>query len=155
MKRPRPLPPSPHPIVRAERLVGDRWSLSILCDVAIGIRRFSVLQKDLGIASNILSNRLQQLVEGGLLQVAPPRCGAAHAEYEPTRRGTALLPVIAALWLWAEDNLAEPGAAPEPASARRLQRLAAALACCADGRRPAACGDGHDIGIPRGADERH
>ncbi|NTZ10064.1 winged helix-turn-helix transcriptional regulator [Burkholderia metallica] len=104
MKKRRPLPDSLHPIVRAERLIGDRWSLSILYDIFIGIRRFCLLQKDLGIASNVLSNRLQQLVEGGLLQSASPTCGTAHAEYVLTRRGAALQPVIAALGRWAEDN---------------------------------------------------
>ncbi|KAG8154036.1 winged helix-turn-helix transcriptional regulator [Burkholderia catarinensis] len=104
MKKQRLLPVSPHPIVRAERLIGDRWSLSILYDIFLGIRRFCLLQKDLGIASNILSNRLQQLVEGGLLQPAAPTCGATHAEYVLTRRGAALQPVIVALGRWAEEN---------------------------------------------------
>ena len=89
-------------IARALDVVGERWSLLILRDAFYGVRRFEDFQRDLGIARNILSDRLQRLVEHGVLErhryeERPPR-----DEYRLTDKGSDLLPVVLAMMRWGD-----------------------------------------------------
>jgi DNA-binding HxlR family transcriptional regulator len=86
-------------------VIGDRWSLLILRDVFDGIRRFSALQRNLGVAKNILSDRLRTLTSHGVLVVQPVSDGSAYNEYVLTERGTELFHVVVALRQWGEGNL--------------------------------------------------
>jgi DNA-binding HxlR family transcriptional regulator len=86
-------------------VIGDRWSLLILRDVFDGIRRFSALQRNLGVAKNILSDRLRTLTSHGVLVVQPASDGSAYNEYVLTERGTELFHVVVALRQWGEGNL--------------------------------------------------
>lgn len=88
-------------------IFGDRWSLLVLRDVFLGVRRFDEFIRDLGIARNVLSDRLERLVADGVLttrryQDRPPR-----DEYILTEKGTDLLDVLLALWRWGDRW--EPG----------------------------------------------
>lgn len=96
-------------IARALELVGDRWTLLVLREVFLGIRRFDDIQEHLGIARNTLSNRLGRLVDDGLLekvayQDAPPRY-----EYRLSEMGRDLWPVVVALMQWGDRYLAPDG----------------------------------------------
>lgn len=93
---------------RALEIVGERWSLLILRDAMFGgLTRFSQFQKSLGVATNILTRRLEDFVEAGLME---RRTGAAgeQAEYLLTRKGLELKPVIMALTEWG-DKWVRPG----------------------------------------------
>ncbi len=93
---------------RALELVGERWSLLILRDAMFGgYSRFSQFQKSLGIATNILATRLEDFVAAGLLQRAQ-QAGSDQAEYQLTRKGLELMPVIVALTEWG-DKWVRPG----------------------------------------------
>ena len=59
------------PIARSLDALGDWWSLLIIRDALLGLRRFSEFQKNLGMAKNILTVRLRALVEHGILKTAP------------------------------------------------------------------------------------
>lgn len=85
------------PVARAVDAVGDRWSLLIVRDAFDGVRRFSEFQRNLGIARNMLADRLKTLVEAGVLAAAPASDGSAHHEYVLTDKGRALFPVVVAL----------------------------------------------------------
>ena len=63
-------------VARSLDVIGDWWSLLILRNVLAGIRRFSDLQKDLGVSKNILAARLRLLVDEGILEMAPASDGA-------------------------------------------------------------------------------
>ncbi|PKM21026.1 MAG: transcriptional regulator [Gammaproteobacteria bacterium HGW-Gammaproteobacteria-15] len=97
------------PVARSLDVIGDWWSLLIIRDAFDGINRFSALQKNLGIARSMLTARLQELVEHGVLETAPASDGTAYQEYVLTEMGRGLFPVIVALRQWGEANLYQPG----------------------------------------------
>jgi DNA-binding HxlR family transcriptional regulator len=89
-------------IAKSLEVIGERWSLLIVRDVMNGNRRFGELQTSLGIARNVLSARLQRLVDEDILerrayQESPPR----H-EYFLTEKGLDLWPALIALLHWGD-----------------------------------------------------
>lgn len=112
------------PVARAVDLVGDRWSILIIRDAMDGICRFGDFQRNLGVARNILSDRLGALVGDGLLAVRPASDGSAYQEYVLTAKGESLFPAIVALRQWGERHLFGAGEAHstliEKASGKRV-----------------------------------
>ncbi|HEX4466276.1 MAG TPA: helix-turn-helix domain-containing protein [Solirubrobacteraceae bacterium] len=99
-------------IARALDVVGERWSLLIVRNVMLGLRRFDEMQANLGIARNVLQARLERLIEHGVLerriyQERPPRY-----EYRLTEKGIDLWPTIVSLMRWGDRH--EPIAAGPP-----------------------------------------
>lgn len=105
----RPINDEPCPVARAVDVVGDRWSLLIVRDAFDGTRRFSDFQRSLGMARNILSDRLRKLVEQGILETQDASDGTAYQEYVLTPQGESLFPVVVALRQWGEQHLFAPG----------------------------------------------
>ncbi|NVD74870.1 transcriptional regulator [Duganella sp. BJB488] len=95
----------PCPVARSLDLVGDRWSMLLVRDAFDGIRRFSDFQRNLGVARNILSDRLGALVEEGIFAVQPASDGTSYQEYVLTPKGEDLFPVVVALRQWGERQL--------------------------------------------------
>lgn len=83
-------------------VVGERWSFLILRGAFNGLAHFEEFQGTLGIARNILSNRLGRLVEHGLLEREPDKADRRKVAYRLTEKGRALLPVLIALRQWGE-----------------------------------------------------
>ncbi|MEX3960584.1 winged helix-turn-helix transcriptional regulator, partial [Trinickia sp. EG282A] len=83
--------------------------LMILRDVFDGIYRFGDIQRNLGVARNILSGRLSHLVEAGILETRPASDGTTYQEYVLTKKGESLFPIIVALQQWGERHLFERG----------------------------------------------
>jgi DNA-binding HxlR family transcriptional regulator len=98
------------PIARSLDAIGDWWSLLIIRDALMGVRRFSGLQKNLGLAKNILTVRLRALVDHGILETAPASDGRAYQEYLLTPKGRGVFPVLVALRQWSEEFSFSPGA---------------------------------------------
>ncbi len=99
------------PIARSLERVGEWWSILILRDAFHGLTRFDQFQKSLGIAPNMLTRRLDALVESGLLErrlysERPPR-----EEYILTARGRDFRPVLWAMLAWGNRHFAPEGAA--------------------------------------------
>jgi DNA-binding HxlR family transcriptional regulator len=86
----------------ALEVMGERWSFMILRACFNGIRHFEDFQGQLGIARNILSNRLQRLVENGILRREPMADDRRRVEYCLTDKGIDLLPALVALRQWGE-----------------------------------------------------
>lgn len=99
------------PVARSLDVIGDWWSLLIVRDAFDGLRRFGEFQKSLGVAKNILSDRLRTLVAHGILTAAPASDGSAYQEYVLTDKGRALFPVIVGLRQWGEDHYYGPAEA--------------------------------------------
>ena len=97
------------PIARSLDALGDWWSLLIIRDAFLGIRRFSEFQKHLGCAKNILTVRLRALVDQGILKTAPASDGSAYQEYVLTPKGRGVFPVLVALRQWSEEFSREGG----------------------------------------------
>ncbi len=83
-------------------IIGDRWSLLILRDAFRGVRRFTEIQADLGIAKNLLSDRLRKLVEHGVLERVPYQDRPVRYEYRLTAKGADLSPALIALMRWGD-----------------------------------------------------
>ena len=109
----------PCPIARSLARVGEWWSMLILRDALHGMTRFDQFQKSLGIAPNMLTRRLNALVEAGLLtrrrySEKPPR-----DEYLLTARGRDFRPVLLALLAWGNRHFAPEGASVMLVDAKR------------------------------------
>ncbi len=90
------------PLPQAIELIGEKWSFLILRGAFNGLQHFEQFQAGLGIARNILSNRLAKLVEGEILAREPDPADRRKVVYSLTPKGEALLPVVLALRQWGE-----------------------------------------------------
>ena len=100
----------PCSIARALNMVGDWWTLLIIREAFLGVTRFADFREHLGIARNILSDRLQKLVAEDILAKQPkePR----GFEYRLTAKGRDLWGVLTALRLWGDKWIYGPGKEP-------------------------------------------
>jgi DNA-binding HxlR family transcriptional regulator len=96
------------PIARSLDAIGDWWSLLIIRDAFLDVRRFGDFQKRLGLARNILTVRLRALVEHGILTTGPASDGSVYREYVLTPKGRGLFPILVALRQWSEEFDARP-----------------------------------------------
>jgi DNA-binding HxlR family transcriptional regulator len=94
-------------IARALEVVGERWTLLIIRDVFLGRRRFDQLQESLGIARNVLTDRLSRLVEEGVLERVPYSERPARYEYRLTPKGLELNVALTALRQWGDKHVSE------------------------------------------------
>ena len=106
-------------IARSLELIGERWTLLIIRDIFRRTRRFDELQRNLGIARNVLANRLDRMVDEDILvkrqyQERPPRY-----EYLLTEKGIDLWPVLVSLVKWGDKH--EPGADGPPVIVRHKE----------------------------------
>ena len=93
-------------------VVGERWTLLIVRDVFLGVRRFEELQANLGIARNVLQTRLTRLVDEGVLERVRYQERPERFEYRLTEKGIDLWPVIVSLLQWGDTHVARPGGPP-------------------------------------------
>jgi DNA-binding HxlR family transcriptional regulator len=91
----------PCSVARSLEIVGERWTVLVLREVFLGYHRFEEIQQHLGVASNVLADRLATLVDHDVLRKAPTE-RADRFEYRLTGKGAELLPVIAALMRWGD-----------------------------------------------------
>ena len=89
--------------------VGDRWTLLILRDLFRGVRRFERLHRDLGIARNLLTDRLKKLVDMGIVLRVPYQDRPVRNEYRLTAKGIDLSPALVALMGWGDRWYAADG----------------------------------------------
>ncbi|MBB3764630.1 winged helix-turn-helix transcriptional regulator [Sphingomicrobium lutaoense] len=91
------------PLPHAIELIGEKWAFLILRGAFNGLRHFEQFQAGLGIARNILSDRLQKLVGCDILKREPDPSDRRKVIYSLSPKGEALLPVVVALRQWGED----------------------------------------------------
>jgi DNA-binding HxlR family transcriptional regulator len=105
-------PRSNCPIACALDLLGDRWTLVVLRDVLLAQRRtFSDIAAQEGIATNTLTDRLERLIEAGVLERRKdPRDGRSR-RYVPTESGLGLIPVLVDLMVWGNKYTSGTGPA--------------------------------------------
>ena len=110
-------------IARALEVVGERWTLLILRDVMLGMQRFEEFQADLGIATNVLTNRLKRLSDEQLLERVPDPERPGRPKYVLTEKGAQLGPALILIMKWGDRHYPEPAGPP---------RLALHLGCGGD-----------------------
>lgn len=89
-------------VARSLDVVGEWWTLLVVRNIMLGQRRFEAIQADLGIARNILSDRLTTLVAAGVVERVKYQDHPERFEYHLTEKGRDLYPVIAALMAWGD-----------------------------------------------------
>ena len=110
-------------LARSLELIGERWTLMVIREVFLGRRRFSEMQENLGIARNVLTNRLQRLVDAGVLEKRPYSERPEREQYYLTEMGLDLWPTIVTLTYWGDTYVPLPGgAADDPAPQGRVRR---------------------------------
>ena len=102
-------------VARALELVGERWTLLVIRDAFLGRRRFEEFQDSLGIARNVLADRLQKLVDHGIFERVRYQERPERFEYRLTPKGRDLRLALAALMQWGDTYVS-------PAPPRLLRR---------------------------------
>jgi DNA-binding HxlR family transcriptional regulator len=92
-------------------LIGERWTLLVIRDAFVGVRRFDDFQRSLGVARNVLQTRLTKLVDAGILRRERYQQRPDRYEYRLTARGVDLWPILVSLMHWGNSHLFE-GAEP-------------------------------------------
>jgi DNA-binding HxlR family transcriptional regulator len=92
-------------IARTLELVGERWTLLIVRDALLGLTRFEQFQQSLGIARNVLADRLNRLVDAGILERVRYSERPARHEYVLTEKGAELRLALAGLRQWGDAHL--------------------------------------------------
>ena len=117
-------------IAQALEVVGEWWTLLIIRDAFLGITRFEEFQERLGVARNVLTTRLDKLVDEGVLE---KRCydeGRGRYDYLLTRKGRALWPVLTTLRQWGDQHLIGKGREPMVMHHRSCGRQSTAVMHC-------------------------
>src|SRR5215813_7448986 len=94
-------------VARALEIVGERWTMLIIRDAFLGLRRFDQFQESLGIASNVLTDRLNRLVEEGILERVRYSERPERFEYRLTKKGAELRLVLISLMQWGDRHLSD------------------------------------------------
>jgi DNA-binding HxlR family transcriptional regulator len=99
-------------VARALEVLGDRWTLLVIRDAFLGVRRFDDFQRNLGVARNVLSDRLPRLVDEGLLERRRYQERPERFEYRLSEKGIDLWPTIITLMKWGDRYYAPSEGAP-------------------------------------------
>jgi len=133
--------------------VGDWWSLLIVRDAFFGARRFGDFEKSLGIAKNILSARLEHLVERGIFEKVDVGAEGSRYEYRLTDKGEALLTVLTALREWADEWIFGKGNEPVVFHERNTQKRIPKMRVLSSEGRPLSHRDIRAVPGPGASDE--
>jgi DNA-binding HxlR family transcriptional regulator len=101
-----PTKPPRDAVELAMDVLSDRWTFLVLREAFFGVRRYGEMQRNLGIARNVLADRLRQLVADGMFERVRYRTDPDWYEYRLTDRALDLYPVIIGLMRWADKHLA-------------------------------------------------
>jgi DNA-binding HxlR family transcriptional regulator len=121
-------------IARALDVVGEWWTLLVVRDLALGVTRFEDIRRDLGIASNVLTDRLDTLLTAGVVSRRPYQTNPVRHEYTLTPKGADLMPVLYALLRWGDTWSAGESGVPMVLRHDRCgHRTSARVVCSACG----------------------
>ncbi len=93
------------PVARGLSVIGDRWTMLILRDCFLGIRRFEKMQQRLGITRHVLADRLRMLESEGVLRREAYQERPVRYEYCLTEKGKSLYPVLVTMIDWANTHV--------------------------------------------------
>ncbi len=110
-------------VARTVAVIGDRWSLLILRDCFLRIRRFEEFQSRLGVTRHILADRLKKLVRFGVLRRTPYQDKPPRYEYILTQKGLDLYPVVMAIVHWGDIHMVDERGRPMLHEHKRCGKL--------------------------------
>lgn len=117
-------------IAQSLEIIGEWWTLLILRDVFLGVRRFDDFVARLGIARNVLTDRLNTLVDAGVLERRTYDQARGRCDYVLTDKGRALWPVMTALRQWGDEWILGTGNEPVLVEHRDHGHLTTARMTC-------------------------
>jgi DNA-binding HxlR family transcriptional regulator len=100
-------------VARTIAVIGDTWTLLVIREAFFRVRRFDQMQRNLGIARNVLADRLQSLVGHGILERVQYQDRPPRYEYKLTQKGLDLYPTLVSLMQWGDKYASEAGAPVE------------------------------------------
>jgi DNA-binding HxlR family transcriptional regulator len=116
-------------VAQSLEIVGEWWSMLIIRDALVGFSRFDDFQERLGISRNVLTQRLESLVEHGVLERVAYQQAPVRYDYRLTDKGRDLWPVINAIREWGDRWHAPSGAPIELVHRRCGERITARQTC--------------------------
>lgn len=125
-------------IARSLELVGERWTLLIVRDLVLGLSRFDQLLASLGIASNVLTDRLNRLADEGIVKRVRYSERPERFEYQLTKKGRELGLVLLALLQWGDRHVSDK---PPRIARRRSDQSPVSVTLVAGDGSPVAPGD--------------
>ena len=105
-------------VARALEIVGERWTLLIVRDAFLGLSRFEQFQESLGIARNVLTERLNRLVDEGIFERVRYSERPERFEYRLTRKGRDLQIALTGLVQWGDKYVSESPRGSESGTGR-------------------------------------
>jgi DNA-binding HxlR family transcriptional regulator len=133
-------------VAQCLEVIGEWWSMLIVRDAFLGIRRFDDFQSRLGIARNVLAQRLAKLVDAGILDKRAYQDNPPRYDYVLTDKGRDLWPVLTAMRQWGDRHAAPHGAPVRVVHASCGHASNFVLSCEACGERVSA----RDVKVERG-----
>tara|TARA_R110000737_G_scaffold226798_1_gene241268 strand:+ start:425 stop:880 length:456 start_codon:yes stop_codon:yes gene_type:complete len=109
------------PVARGLSVIGDRWTMLVVRDCFMGIRRFDQMQQRLGITRHVLADRLRKLEADGVLRREAYQERPLRYEYRLTDKGKALYPILVTLIDWANTNMPVEGGSSVVLTSRATQ----------------------------------
>lgn len=127
-------------VARTLDVVGDRWTPLILRDVALGVTRFDAIQRDLGLSRKVLTQRLNHLVEHGVVVREPYQDNPVRHDYVLTEKGRDLAMVLVAIQSFGDKWMFGPAGPPLQWQHLSCGEVTGLVACCE------ACGEQVQMG---------
>jgi DNA-binding HxlR family transcriptional regulator len=118
-------------VAQCLEVVGEWWSLLILRDIFMGVRRFDDMQARLGISRNVLTQRLRHLIDAGVLDRVPYQDNPPRYEYRLTEKGLDLWHVVTAMRQWG-DKWAAPDGPPVEIVHKECGHRTAVVSTCSE-----------------------
>lgn len=135
----RPADPRVCSVGRSLEILGDRWIFFIIREAFFGVRYYDRFRTNLGIATNILTDRLKWLVENGIFEMRKDTKDARRKKYSLTEKGRDLYPVILAFIRWGDRWLADESGPPLLLRHRKCGHRLTPVMCCEQ------CGEAIDL----------
>jgi DNA-binding HxlR family transcriptional regulator len=126
----------PCSVARSLSILGDRWTLLVLRNAFLSMRRFDDFQANLGVTRHVLADRLTRLVEAGVLKKVPYQDNPPRHEYRLTEQGLDLYPVLLALAAWGDKWLDEGKGAPLSYTHQSCGHAFTPVTVCSECREP-------------------
>ena len=141
-------------VARTVAVIGDRWSLLLLRDCFLRVRRFEHFQARLGVTRHVLADRLRKLVRYGVLRRVPYQTRPKRHEYILTQKGLDLYPIIMAIVHWGDVHMIDERGRPRLHQHKLCGKMFDPVMTCSECGEPLSPKAVH-VHVGPGADERN
>ncbi|MHC2657497.1 DNA-binding HxlR family transcriptional regulator [Bradyrhizobium barranii subsp. barranii] len=142
----------PCSLARTVAVIGDRWSLLILRECFLRVRRFDEFQSSLGVTRHLLADRLKKLVRFGVLRKAPYQDAPKRYEYILTQKGLDLYPIIMSIVHWGNIHMVDSRGRPLLHEHKNCHKMFDPLMVCSECGEPLRAKEVHVHTGPRRAE---